>query len=166
MFGCVGSPGVYETGKVQTVSELLALAGGAEENVRAVLTGGGSGTLLPYERVKDMPFTPADCKEYGASYGTASLRFISETENLVDVVRELMEFFAEESCGTCTPCRSGIPQLGGILKDIQQRGAYPDDIEKLRDTALHIRQNARCGLGQAAVTPLLSLIENFPEVMT
>lgn len=166
VFGCVKNPGVYELASGVTIARLLEKAGGSEADVSAVLTGGGSGTLLPYEKVKDMPFTPDGCKAYGASYGTASVRFISKSESLTGLVGELTAFFSEESCGMCVPCRTGMPRLLDILKGMERHGAYPEDVALLRDTALHIRQNARCGFGQAAVAPVLTLIENFPEVFS
>ena len=166
VFGCVKNPGVYELGSGVTIAQLLEKAGGSETGVSAVLTGGGAGTLLPYEKVKDMPFIPDGCKAYGASYGTASVRFVSKSESLTELVGELMAFFSEESCGMCAPCRTGMPRLLDILSKMERYGTYPEDVALLRDTALHIRQNARCGFGQAAVTPVLTLVENFPEVFS
>lgn len=162
--GAVKKPGVYELEAGATVGELLAAAGGGEKPLKAVLVGGGSGSILDMNCL-DMPMTPKACALRGASFGTASLRFIAGDEKLTVVVRELTEFFARESCGTCVPCRIGLRRLASLLKKLESGETDLEDRDELQALARHIQDNARCGLGQAAVTPVLSLIKNFPEVL-
>lgn len=150
--GKVKKPGVYEMDAGAAIAELLEAAGGESEKLTAVLVGGGSGELLPIE-------SDAVVK------GTGSARFIGGSENLIMAVRELTEFFAKESCGMCVPCRVGLKKLTQMLEKAERGQAWPDDIEAMKELAEHIKANARCGLAQAAVTPALSLIENFPEVL-
>lgn len=150
--GAVKKPGVYEMEAGATVAQLLEAAGGESEALAAVLVGGGSGELIPAG-------TNAVVK------GTGSARFIGGSENLIAVVRELTEFFSKESCGMCVPCRVGLKKLTQMLEKTERGQAWPDDIEAMRHLAEHIKANARCGLAQAAASPALSLIENFPEVL-
>lgn len=162
--GKVKKPGVYELNGGATVAQLLEAAGGASESLGAVLTGGGSGSILGLDCL-DMPMTPAACAERGAAFGTASVRFIGAGESLVSLVRELTAFFAAESCGMCVPCRVGLRRLLEKLEKLEQGTAWPEERRELGELAEHIRASARCGLGQAAVMPVLSLIKNFPEVL-
>lgn len=133
--------------------------------MQAVLTGGGSGSLLGLNCL-DMPMSPEHCAEVGACFGTASVRFIGESEELLTVVIELCDFYGRESCGMCVPCRIGLKKLKQLLEKARRGTLFPEEESEIGALAEHIRSNARCGLGQAAVSPVLSLIKNFPEVLT
>lgn len=162
--GKVKDPGVYELKDGTTVLELLEAAGGESERLQAVLTGGGSGSLLGLDCV-DMPMSPSDCAKWGASFGTASVRFIGESEDMISLVLGLCDFYGKESCGMCVPCRVGLQRMKELLEKTGQGRAFEEELSEIGALAEHIRCNARCGLGQAAVSPVLSLIKNFPEVL-
>lgn len=162
--GAVRYPGVYEMRAGVTVRELLRAAGGESNPLSAVLVGGGGGSLMPIQAL-DMRMTIEGCAEYGASLGTASIRFISKDENLISLVLSLMKFFEKESCGTCTVCRAGLKQVVRLLEKAESGNIYPEEIQLLKKLAEYIRMNARCGLGQACVTPLLTFMKNFPGVL-
>ena len=162
--GTVKNPGVYEFPSGIKVGELLEAAGGAESPVQAVLIGGGSCKLAKPDCM-DVSMTPSGCSSRGLSFGTGSVCFIGEEEDLVGFVRRLTEFFMRESCGTCTPCRVGLKCLVRLLKKAEAKEAWQEDLDQLGELACHIRDNSRCPLGQAAVNPVLSLTERFPEVM-
>jgi NADH-quinone oxidoreductase subunit F len=155
--GDVACPGVYEAETGITVEELLALAGGMKDrkNLLAVQAGGGSGRLLPPEALA-MRMTPEGCKEYGTGLGTGSVHFLAEGTDVKAYVKGLTEFYASESCGCCVPCRAGLKELTEMLE-------YPESgQEQIRALAEYVRDGARCALGAAAVTPLLSWLEgNF-----
>ncbi len=150
--GKVKNPGVYELDAGADAAVLLAAAGGESESVKAILVGGGSGKIVPAD--SDIVVK-----------GTGSARFISESENLVTVARELTEFYADESCGMCVPCRVGLQRLAQMLRKHERGEAYPGDTEAMAQLCEYIKQNARCGLAKAAVNPTLTLIKNFPEVL-
>lgn len=162
--GKVKDPGVYELKDGTTVLELLEAAGGESERLQAVLTGGGSGSLLGLDCV-DMPMSPSDCAKRGASFGTASVRFIGESEDMISLVLGLCDFYGKESCGMCVPCRVGLQRMKELLEKTGQGRAFEEELSEIGALAEHIRCNARCGLGQAAVSPVLSLIKNFSEVL-
>lgn len=163
--GAVNCPGVYEFPAGTPVGELLEAAGGASEPLQAVLIGGGSCKFAKQDFM-DVITTPKGCAAGGLSFGTGSIRFIGVSENMIGFVIGLAEFFAGESCGTCTPCRVGLRRITELLKKFEAGTAWPEDAEQLVGLAEHIRANARCPLGQAAVTPILSLAERFPEVLS
>lgn len=162
--GAVKKPGVYEMEAGITLAELLEAAGGETEALAAVQLGGGSGNLLDADCM-EMRLTIEGCAGYGGSLGTGAVRFVGMSENLIFVARELTEFYAKESCGMCVPCRVGLKKLAQMLEKAEKGQAWPDDIEAMRELAEHIKRSARCGLAQAAVSPALSLMENFPEVL-
>ncbi|MGM9602076.1 MAG: NADH-ubiquinone oxidoreductase-F iron-sulfur binding region domain-containing protein [Faecousia sp.] len=164
ILGKVKNPGVYELEAGITVAQLLEAAGGESEKLQAVLVGGGSGTLVGLACL-NMPMTPAECVKRGAVFGTASLRFIGEGEDLLSLVIDLCGFYEKESCGMCVPCRIGLRQLKGLLMKFRYNRAFPEDVEEIRELSEHIKMNSRCGLGPAAVTPVVSLLKNFPEVL-
>jgi NADH-quinone oxidoreductase subunit F len=155
--GDVEHPGVYEAVTGITVEELLVLAGGMKEhkNILAIQVGGGSGKLL-FQEACAMRMTPEGCKEYGTSLGTGSVHFLAEGTDIKKYVKELTRFYAAESCGCCVPCRAGLWQLLEMLEDSESKQ------ERIKALAEYVRDGARCALGAAAVTPLLSWLEgNF-----
>lgn len=160
--GCVKNPGVYEFPSGITAAQLLKAAGGIVDggSVQAILCGGGSGSLLRPDCV-DMVMTPRGCAEKDAVFGVASLHFISQNESVLEFVRGLTEFFARESCGMCVPCRIGLQRLSELLC-CEPNGEKTSEIKTL---CRQIRESSRCALGQAAVTPVLTALERFPEVM-
>lgn len=164
--GQVERPGVYELEVGLSVKEILLAAGGVQQgkNLVAVQIGGGSGAIMP-ANCMDMMLTPEECNRYGCAIGTASLRFITDDEDLVSYVRTLMDFFADESCGTCVPCRNGLALLQKMLGKAEVEVLYPEEREQIKNLADYIADNARCAMGRGAVTPVLSLLENFPEVI-
>ncbi len=162
--GAVNRPGVYEFPAGTLIGDLLKAAGGASEPIQALQMGGGSCRIVRTD-CADVSAAPKSCSENGLNFGTGSLRFIGTDENLLTYVRELTEFFARESCGTCTPCRVGLHKLSELLKKAEEGTAWPEDIAQISELAEQIRTSSRCPLGQAAVTPVLSLAENFPEVL-
>jgi len=162
--GAVKAPGVYELPSGCSIGQLLSAAGGPTEPLRAVLTGGGSGTLAGPDCL-DAVMSPRGCASRGLSFGTASLYFVGAGEDPVRLVRELTAFFSRESCGVCAPCRVGLRRLLEKLEKLESGRAWPEDVEQIQTLADEIRASARCALGQAAVTPALSLLKNFPEVV-
>ncbi|MCD8099504.1 MAG: NADH-quinone oxidoreductase subunit F [Oscillospiraceae bacterium] len=152
--GCVKAAGVYELDGAVTLQDLLECAGGAAEEIAAVQTGGGSGAI-------EMPRLSADAN----SAGCGSVRFISRGENMVGYVINLIDFFAAESCGVCVPCRIGLQRVRSALSAVQSKTAEAEDIERLTELCRYIARNSRCTLGRAAVTPVLSLLQNFSEAV-
>jgi NADH-quinone oxidoreductase subunit F len=154
--GCVKNPGVYETEAGVTVRELLKMAGGISDgkSLYAIQVGGGSGKIFS-DAILDMPMDIDGCRSFGAGLGTGGLWFLSDDDEVFSHVVEMTEFYAKESCGTCVPCRTGLNMLVKLLHEDTL------NISMIGELARHIQSSARCALGQAAVTPVLSYIESW-----
>ena len=162
--GCVCSPGVYEFPAGVTIRQMLDAAGGPLGTLKAVQTGGASGPIVS-PALLDTPMDPDSCAAVGASFGTGDLMFIGEDTSLVDLGRNLAGFFASESCGKCTPCRLGTRRMERLMTQLLDGTAPENVLEELENLSEYIRVSALCGLGQAAVQPVLSLLKNFrPEL--
>ena len=148
-------PGVYEIEFGMKLVEVLELVGGSE--AQAVQVGGPSGRMVgPGE------FGRKICFDDLATGG--SMVVFGPERNLLEVVRAYQAFFAEESCGYCTPCRVGNPLLVTYLDRILAGKGEPKDVEEMRRVAGTMKTTSRCGLGQTACNPVLTTLENFPEL--
>ncbi len=150
--GDVARPGVYEVEFGLTVSDLLEMAGA--KDTAAVQVGGPSGTCLPPES-----FGRRIC--FGDVPTGGSVIVFDKTRDLLAVVRNFLEFFVEESCGWCVPCRAGNPLLLRKLDKIMAGKGTAGDLEDIEAWGKMIRAASRCGLGQTSPNPLLATIQNF-----
>ncbi len=152
--GDCARPGVYEVEYGITINELLDLVGAPE--AAYVQVSGPSG-----EAVSAKDFGRRMAFEDLGSGG--SMMIFGRERDVLDVAHQFMDFFVEESCGWCTPCRVGTTLLKKQLeKIIALRGTHSDVVamEKLANT---VKRMSRCGLGQTAINPILTTIRNFPE---
>jgi len=148
-------PGVYEIPFGLTVRKLMEMAGGTE--AQAVQVGGPSGTCISRGQ-----FDRAIAFEDLATGG--SVIVIGPNRDLFEVVRNFMEFFVEESCGWCVPCRAGNPLLLRKLEKIMSGKGTPSDIAELEAWGKTIKAMSRCGLGQTSPNPIVTTIQNFREM--
>ncbi len=156
--GRVKAPGVYRAPSTATVMDLIEMAGGmtAGHALKAFLPGGASGGIFP-ARLKDKAMDFGVFEEYGGFVGSGALTVLSDQDDLWAVAKNLMEFFADESCGKCTPCRVGTEKMLGLIDDAQ---THADLIQDLSTT---MQDASICGLGQAAPNPVLCLLQHFGE---
>ena len=156
--GRVKHPGVIITAAGSTVRDLIALAGGMEDghSFKAYLPGGASGGILPAS-LGDEPLDFGRLEKYGCFVGSHAVVILSDKDDTKDIALNLMQFFADESCGQCTPCRNGTEKAVALM----QRRPWND--AALRDLAQVMADASICGLGQAAPNPLLSVFKFFPE---
>jgi formate dehydrogenase len=122
----------------------------------AYLPGGASGGILP-ERLADLPLDFGTLDEQGCFVGSGAVVILSDQDDLPEAVRNLVRFFRDESCGQCTPCRVGTAKAARLLD------APVWDRALLRELAQGMADGSICGLGQAAMNPVLSLLRHFPE---
>ena len=151
--GCLLRPGIYELDAGTTAGELLALAVSTAVP-QAIQIGGGSGSIV-YASALDLPLDADSCLERGLSLGTGAVRFIGEDEDLREYVTKLAEFFAQESCGICVPCRNGLRELVRLLQDTEKSKA------EIMELAQYIKKTSRCALGKSAVVPVISWLERW-----
>jgi [NiFe] hydrogenase diaphorase moiety large subunit len=147
-------PGVYELPFGLTVNEFLAEVGG--EEALAVQIGGPSGTCLGQ---KD--FGRCICYEDVATGG--SMMVFGPDRDVLDVAAEFMDFFIEESCGWCVPCRVGNVLIKERLDRIRNGKGRAEDLPYLEETCRIVKQASRCGLGQTSPNPVETTLKNFCE---
>ncbi|MFZ0452723.1 MAG: NADH-ubiquinone oxidoreductase-F iron-sulfur binding region domain-containing protein [Ignavibacteriaceae bacterium] len=147
-------PGVYELPWGTTVNELLKIV--EAKNTKAVQVGGASGICLPKSQ-----FSRTLAYEDVATGG--SIIIFNEKRNMLKVLKNFMEFFVEESCGQCTPCRIGnVKLLEGI--ELIEKGKFTFSyINKLKDLGRTMQVASKCGLGQSSPNSFISILENFKD---
>jgi len=151
--GDVQAPGVYELVMGSSLKELvedLALA----ENTKMVQVGGASGRVIPYHLI-DTPLA------FEGVLGAGAIIVFNENRDVIDIVRRTIEFFAEESCGKCTPCREGTQVMLEILTRFCQGKGAKQDIENLENLASAMMLSSLCGLGQAAPNAVVDTLRHY-----
>jgi [NiFe] hydrogenase diaphorase moiety large subunit len=146
------SPGVYEYPFGISIKEMLSDAG-AEDAV-AVQIGGPSGQMIG----KD-DFRRTICYDDLATGG--SIMVFGPERNILKVVDYFMEFFIEESCGYCTPCRVGNVLLKNYLEKIMDGKGEAADLDTMKSLGEAVKTTSRCGLGQTSPNPILTTLEKF-----
>ncbi|KQO55794.1 NAD(P)H-dependent oxidoreductase subunit E [Methylobacterium sp. SD274] len=158
--GRVREPGVKLAPAGLTIQELIdEHCGGMLEGhtFSAYLPGGASGGILPAS-MNDIPLDFGTLEKYGCFIGSAAVVVMSDRDDVRGAALNLMRFFEDESCGQCTPCRSGTQKARILMED----GIW--DTELLGELAQCMRDASICGLGQAASNPLSSVIRFFPDL--
>jgi len=148
-------PGVYEFPFGVKVSDLIKEVGA--EDAQAVLVGGPSGQLIGQNE-----FHRTICYDDLATGGAVVI--FGHERDMVEVARDYMEFFVEESCGYCTPCRVGNVLLKKYLDKILDGKGEPQDLDFLKSLGESIKVTSRCGLGQTSPNPVLTTLKNFRSV--
>ena len=150
--GDCSKPGVYEAPFGIRLDEMLALCGG--ENAAAVQVGGPSGQMVCPD-----DFGRAICYDDLATGG--SVMVFGPERNILEVVDKFMDFFIEESCGYCTPCRVGNALLKERLERIMAGKGEPSDLDYLQDLGETIKIASRCGMGQTSPNPVLTTLKSM-----
>ncbi|WP_405554026.1 NAD(P)H-dependent oxidoreductase subunit E [Streptomyces canus] len=153
--GSVERPGVYELPSGATPAELLSAAG-VRENLRAVLLGGATGGFVRPDEL-DVPFA------FEGRAGSGVVMAFDDTVPLPRLLLRIAEFFRDESCGRCVPCRVGTVRQEEALRRIVERAgaAAADDIALLRDVGRAMRDASMCGLGQNAWNAVESAVDRL-----
>jgi len=149
--GHVARPGVYEIPFGTTLKELLDKAGGPA-SVQAVLLGGAAGGFIGPDEL-DVPLTFEGTRAIGASLGSGVIMVFDETADLHQTLLRITEFFRDESCGQCVPCRVGTVRIDEAL-----RRDGPPDVALVDDLAQVMRDASICGLGQTAASAVQSAL--------
>ncbi len=165
--GNVQNPGCWELPIGTTIREILEVhAGGMLPgyNFRGLLPGGGSTDFLVEEHL-DLAMDYATISKAGSRMGTGTMIILDDKTCPVGMVKNLIDFFAHESCGFCTPCRDGLPQTAHILQAMASGQGEAGDIEALERLVKFIGAigNTHCALAPGAMEPLQSAMKYFPE---
>ncbi|MDC2957775.1 NADH-ubiquinone oxidoreductase-F iron-sulfur binding region domain-containing protein [Streptomyces gilvifuscus] len=159
--GSVERPGIYELPFGATLGEVLALAG-VRDHLRAVLLGGAAGGFVRPDEL-DIPLTFEGTREAGTTLGSGVVMAFDDTVPLPRLLLRIAEFFRDESCGQCVPCRVGTVRQEEALHRIVRRtgAAAADDIALLREVGRAMRDASICGLGQTAWNAVESAIDRL-----
>jgi [NiFe] hydrogenase diaphorase moiety large subunit len=150
-------PGIYELELGMSLETFVEEFG--DGDTKAVQVGGASGFCVPRKKFKDTIIGFEGVPTGG------SMMLFNSSRSMYNVLKNYVEFFEEESCGQCTPCRVGCQQLKiGIeaVKKGEKSAAYLETLRKLADT---MKIAAKCGLGQSVANSFSSIVDNFKEEM-
>ena len=159
--GDTPKPGVYELELGLTVEELVNEFG--DGNTKAVQVGGVSGFCVPRAKFKEktIGFPGKDDVNYIPTGG--SIMLFNHTRSMYHVLENYLEFFEEESCGQCTPCRVGTQQLLKGIKAIKKGEKDPEYLDTLYKLAETMKVTSKCGLGQSVANSFCSIVDEFKE---
>ncbi|MER6086372.1 NADH-ubiquinone oxidoreductase-F iron-sulfur binding region domain-containing protein, partial [Streptomyces sp. NPDC001833] len=159
--GSVARPGIYELPFGATLGELLRLAG-VRENLRAVLLGGAAGGFVRPDEL-GIPLTFEGTREAGTTLGSGVVMAFDDTVPLPQLLLRIAQFFRDESCGQCVPCRVGtVRQEEALHRIVARTGAdAAGDVALLREVGRAMRDASICGLGQTAWNAVESAIDRL-----
>jgi NADH-quinone oxidoreductase subunit F len=162
--GRVRRPGLWELPMGTPIREILEEhAGGMQDGykLRGFLPGGASTDFLLPEHL-DVPMDFDAVAKAGSRLGTGTIVVLDDKTCPVQMVLNLEQFFAQESCGWCTPCRDGLPWTATLLQDIVEGRGRPEDLDTLsRLTRMLGPGNTFCALAPGAMEPLQSALKYF-----
>ncbi|MFO0585150.1 MAG: NADH-quinone oxidoreductase subunit NuoF [Anaeromyxobacter sp.] len=161
--GHVKRPGVYEKPVHYNLKKLIMEdCGGPPDGraVKAVIPGGSSAPVLAASEI-DVSLEFDALKAAGTMAGSGGIIVFDESTCMVRALSRISKFYAEESCGQCTPCREGTPWMEGILHRIEHGEATAADVARLEQVAGNVGGNTICALGDAAAMPVQSFVKKF-----
>ncbi|MHC4820164.1 MAG: NADH-ubiquinone oxidoreductase-F iron-sulfur binding region domain-containing protein, partial [Planctomycetota bacterium] len=162
--GDVADPKCVEVPMGTTVQEVIDLCGGMADGkeLKAFFPGGASSHFLPASAV-DTPMDFDALGNAGSMLGSGALFVVAEGTPMLPLARNLVEFFRNESCGKCVPCRVGSEKAVRILDDKVEGREGPAGMDLMPELADAMAMTSICGLGQAALNPILSILKHFPD---
>ena len=161
--GKITNTGLVEVPMGTTLREVIEDIGGGIPNgkkFKAAQTGGPSGGCIP-AHLMDTAIDFDNLTAIGCMMGSGGLIVMDEDNCMVDIAKFFLDFTVDESCGKCSPCRIGTKRMMEMLEKITEGKATLEDLDKLEELALYIKQNSLCGLGQTAPNPVLATLKFF-----
>jgi NADH-quinone oxidoreductase subunit F len=161
--GHVNKPANFEIPLGTPFKTLLELAGGVRDGrkIKAVIPGGTSMPVLPGDVMMKLDMDYDSIQKAGSGLGSGAVIIMDETTCMVDALYRISEFYMDESCGQCTPCREGTGWLVRLIHRIKEGHGERGDIEKLVNVADKIEGRTICALGEAAAWPVQSFVKHF-----
>ena len=163
ILGNVNVTGVIEVPMGITLREVITIYGKGMKNgaqFKLAQTGGSSGSIIP-ATLQDTPMDFESFQKAGVSLGSGALLVCDDDTCVIDLAKVLMNFFKNESCGKCTPCRIGTYQAYQLLDKISQGDGTQDDLARLQLLAESLTALSNCGLGQTASVPIRDVLKHF-----
>ena len=153
--GDVARSGVFELVMGSRLEELVVGLCGAED-VKMVQVGGAGGSIVPLEMI-DTPLS------FETVLGSGGVTVFDRSREVIDIVHRNLEFFADESCGKCTPCREGTEAMVEILGRLSRGDGVERDLDALEDLSEVMMLSSLCGLGQGAAVPVRDSLQHFQQ---
>ena len=159
--GHVTRPGTYEVEFGATLRDLIDGAGGvaATGEIQAILLGGAAGVFVGPDQL-DLPLTFEATRAAGATLGSGVIMVFDTSVDLVDTLRRIAQFFRDESCGQCVPCRVGSVRQEELLARLaagSRTRSRDEELALLREIGQVMRDASICGLGQTASSAIESV---------
>jgi NADH-quinone oxidoreductase subunit F len=163
--GHVNNPGNFEIPLGTPFKDLLALAGGIRKGrtLKCVIPGGSSMPVLPADIMMKTDMDYDSIKNAGSMLGSGAVIIMDDTTCIVKVMLRIADFYMEESCGQCTPCREGTGWMTRIIHNIAHGKGKMEDIKLLESIAENIAGRTICALGDAAAWPVQGFIRHYRE---
>ena len=163
--GHIERPGTYEVECGTPLSKLLEMAGGMApgRQIKAILLGGAAGGFIGPEDL-DLPLSFEAARDRGLTLGSGVVAVFDQSVDLVDTLLRIAQFFRDESCGQCVPCRVGTVRQEEALHRITKRatnGTVAEEIQRLDEIAQVMRDASICGLGQTAASVVQSAVKRL-----
>ena len=163
--GKINNVGLIEVPMGTTLREVIFEIGGGIRNgkkFKGIQTGGPSGGCLS-EKHLDTPIDFDNLITAGSIMGSGAMIVLDQDDCMVSMAKFFLDFTVEESCGKCAPCRIGNKRLHELLGQICEGKGTLNDLDRLKNMSLVIKDTALCGLGQTSPNPVLSMMENYYE---
>lgn len=163
--GDVVHPGVYEVPMGTPVSDLIFKFGGGiadGKKLKAFAPSGPSSGYLPAS-MADVHLDFKSLADAGSMLGSGALVVCADDRCMLDMALNSTQFFRNESCGKCVPCRVGSQKLVEMLTGWTEGGGSPSDLQLIDELAATLRQTSICGLGQVVPAPIASVLKHFRE---
>ncbi|AXX94153.1 NADH-quinone oxidoreductase subunit NuoF [Arcobacter ellisii] len=164
--GPVNNPGVYEMEYGNKMIDFLNILGGGMKDgkkLKAIIPGGSSCPILTASEVEKAVLDYESMWDIGSTLGTGGMIVIDEDTSMVDVAKNIIEFYHHESCGQCTPCREGTGWIDKILRKILNGDASNEDLKTILDVCNTMNGKTICVFAPAVKDIISSIIKKFPD---
>ncbi|RBQ27386.1 MULTISPECIES: NADH-quinone oxidoreductase subunit NuoF [Arcobacteraceae] len=162
--GPVKNPGVYEMEYGNKMIDFLNVLGGGMlegKKLKAIIPGGTSCPILTAQEVEKAVLDYESMWDIGSTLGTGGMIVIDESASMVDVAKNIIEFYHHESCGQCTPCREGCGWIDKILRDVLDGKATSDDLQTIFDVCDTMNGKTVCVFAPAVKDIIASIVKKF-----
>ncbi len=166
LLGDVERPGAVEAEMGIPLRELVdRRAGGVRggKRFKTALVGGAAGTFVSARELDVAMDFDSLRAQASATLGSGSVLVLDEEASIPEVLEQVLEFFEHESCGQCTPCRAGTPQLVRLLRRALTNERRGEDLDRLLSLARAMRDTSLCPLGQSPILPVESALRHFRD---
>ena len=164
--GPVKNPGVYEMEYGNKMLDFLNVLGGGMlegKELKAIIPGGTSCPILTAAEVEKAVLDYESMWDIGSTLGTGGMIVIDQDTSMVDVAKNIIEFYHHESCGQCTPCREGCGWIDKILEKVLNKEAQKKDLQTILDVCDTMNGKTVCVFAPAVKDIIASIVQKFPE---